>query len=82
MRNLVTAMTERDRCERWFVRRGLPHLTDDYTATDDIFTRMAPFLAGVVFLEFFLAFGDRWTVGLRRSPSSEASLRSSVVWCS
>ncbi len=61
MRNLVTAMTERDRCERWFVRRGLPHLIDDYTATDDIFTRMAPFLAGVVFLEFFLAFGDRWT---------------------
>jgi len=54
-------MTERDRCERWFVRRGLPHLIDDYTATDDIFTRMAPFLAGVVFLEFFLAFGDRWT---------------------
>ena len=61
MRNLVTAMTERDRCERWFVRRGLPHLIDDYTATDDIFTRMAPFLAGVVFLEFFIAFGDRWT---------------------
>ena len=61
MRNLVTAMNERDRCERWFVRRGLPHLIDDYTATDDIFTRMAPFLAGVVFLEFFLAFGDRWT---------------------
>jgi len=57
----VTDMTERDRCERWFVRRGLPHLIDDYTATDDIFTRMAPFLAGVVFLEFFLAFGDRWT---------------------
>ena len=57
----MTARTERDRCERWFVRRGLPHLIDDYTATDDIFTRMAPFLAGVVFLEFFLAFGDRWT---------------------
>ncbi|NDH84184.1 MAG: hypothetical protein EBY65_04745 [Acidimicrobiia bacterium] len=57
----MTAMTERDRCERWFVRRGLPHLIDDYTATDDIFTRMAPFLTGVVFLEFFLAFGDRWT---------------------
>ncbi|MEM8705298.1 MAG: hypothetical protein AAGE98_02495 [Actinomycetota bacterium] len=52
---------DRDRCERWFVRRGLPHLIDDYTATDDIFTRMAPFLAGIVFLEFFLAFGDRWT---------------------
>ena len=51
----------KDRCERWFVRRGLPHLIDDYSATDDIFTRMAPFLALVVFLEFFLAFGDRWS---------------------
>ena len=51
---------EKDQCERWFVRRGLPHLIDDYSATDDIFTRMAPFLAFVVFAEFFLAFGDRW----------------------
>lgn len=51
---------EKDRCERWFVRRGLPHLIHDYSATDDIFTRMAPFLAFVVFAEFFLAFGDRW----------------------
>ncbi len=50
----------KNRCERWFVRRGLPHLIDDYSATDDIFTRMAPFLALVVFAEFFLAFGDRW----------------------
>ena len=57
----MSERTERDVCERWFVRRGLPHLIDDYTATDDIFTRMAPFLALVVFLEFFLAFGDRWT---------------------
>lgn len=57
----MSERTERDDCERWFVRRGLPHLIDDYTATDDIFTRMAPFLALVVFLEFFLAFGDRWT---------------------
>jgi hypothetical protein len=52
---------DKQRCERWFVRRGLPHLIDDYTATDDIFTRMAPFLALVVFFEFFLAFGDRWS---------------------
>ena len=51
----------KDQCERWFVRRGLPHLIHDYSATDDIFTRMAPFLAFVVFAEFFLAFGDRWT---------------------
>ncbi|MEM9466608.1 MAG: hypothetical protein AAGA90_14645 [Actinomycetota bacterium] len=52
---------DKDRCERWFVRRGLPHLIHEYSATDDIFTRMAPFLAFVVFAEFFLAFGDRWS---------------------
>ena len=50
-----------DLTERWFVRRGLPHLIHRYSATEDVFTRMAPFLALVVFLEFFLAFGDRWT---------------------
>lgn len=48
-------------CERWFVRRGLPHLIDHYSATDDIFTRMAPFLGFVLFAELFLSFGDRWT---------------------
>ncbi|MEM9202845.1 MAG: hypothetical protein AAGC53_14360 [Actinomycetota bacterium] len=52
---------DKDRCERWFVRRGLPHLIHDYSATDDIFTRMAPFLTFVVFAEFFLTFGDRWS---------------------
>ena len=28
----VEETRDRDRCERWFVRRGLPHLIDDYTA--------------------------------------------------
>ena len=50
----------RDRCERWFVRRGLPHLIDDYSASTDVLTRAAPFLVLVVFMEFFLVFGDRW----------------------
>lgn len=58
--NVRRERLERDRCERWFVRRGLPHLIDQYSATDDIFTRMVPFLSFVVFAEFFLAFGDRW----------------------
>jgi len=31
--------------ERWFVRRGLPHAIDEYTATEDVFTRMFPVLA-------------------------------------
>ena len=50
----------RERTERWFVRRGLPHLIDHYSAREDVLTRMFPFLAFVVFLELFLAFGDRW----------------------
>lgn len=51
----------RERTERWFVRRGLPHLIDHYSVREDVLTRMFPFLAFVVFLELFLAFGDRWT---------------------
>jgi len=51
---------QRDECERWFVRRGLPHLIDQYSVTEDIFTRAAPFLALVLFSELFLSFGDRW----------------------
>ena len=51
---------DRDRCERWFVRQSLPHLIHDYSASTDVLTRAAPFLAFVVFLEFFLVFGDRW----------------------
>ena len=58
MENLAA---ERHRCERWFVRRGLPHLIHDYSASADVLTRAAPFLALVVFIEFFFVFGDRWT---------------------
>ena len=56
----MTAAVDTVGIERWFVRRGLPQLIDGYAATTDVFTRMAPFLTLVVFLEFFLVFGDRW----------------------
>jgi hypothetical protein len=46
--------------ERWFVRRGVPHLIADYSATADIWTRAAPFLAFVLFAELFLTFGDEY----------------------
>jgi hypothetical protein len=52
--------SDRVRCERWFVRRGLPHLIDSYSVSEDVLTRTAPFLALVVFVEVFLSFGDRW----------------------
>jgi hypothetical protein len=33
-----------DTVERWFVRRGLPHFIDDYSATTDVWTRSLPVL--------------------------------------
>jgi hypothetical protein len=41
--------------ERWFVRRGLPHFIDHYSATTDIFTRAAGFLTFVFVLELLNA---------------------------
>ena len=52
---------QRERTERWFIRRGLPQLIDQYSVREDVLTRMFPFLAFIVLLELFLAFGDRWT---------------------
>ena len=50
----------RDATERWFVRQGLPHAIDDYSATEDVFTRATPFLSAVFFLEVFASFDDRF----------------------
>lgn len=46
--------------ERWFIYRGLPHAISGYSATDDVLTRMAPFLGLVFLLELFTTFGDRF----------------------
>lgn len=46
--------------ERWFIRRGLPHVIDEYSATEDVLTRSVPFLSVVFFLEVFLSFDDRF----------------------
>lgn len=46
--------------ERWFVRQGLPHAIEDYSATGDVFTRAAPFLSLVFLLEVFASFDDRF----------------------
>ena len=51
-----------DEIERWFVRRGLPHAIDDYSARDDILTRTVPFLATVLVVEVAItAFGQRFS---------------------
>lgn len=46
--------------ERWFVRRGLPHAIEDYSAREDVWTRAWPFLLFVLFVELFASFGDRF----------------------
>jgi ABC-type multidrug transport system fused ATPase/permease subunit len=42
-----------DDVERWFMRRGTPHLTEDYSATADVFTRMLPVLTALAVVEVF-----------------------------
>ena len=46
--------------ERRFRRAGLPLLIEDYSASEDIFTRVAPLLAFVAFLELFGAVDLSW----------------------
>jgi len=46
--------------ERWFLRRGTPHLIEDYHATEDVFTRALPALLLIFLLELFGAANLAW----------------------
>lgn len=46
-----------DSCEDWFVRNGIPHFIDDYTASEDVWTRAVGFLTLVFLAELALTFG-------------------------
>ena len=52
--------SRREATERWFIRRGVPHVIHDYRASTDVFTRAVPFLALVFLVEIFASFGDRF----------------------
>ncbi|QXC62838.1 hypothetical protein KSP35_08685 [Aquihabitans sp. G128] len=47
--------------ERWFLRRGTPHLIDGYRATQDVFTRTLPALTLVLLLELLGAPQLQWS---------------------
>ncbi|MGI9607623.1 MAG: hypothetical protein ACR2P0_15955 [Acidimicrobiales bacterium] len=47
-----------DKTEDWFVRNGIPHFIDDFSASEDVWTRAVGFLSFVFFAEMFLTFGD------------------------
>ena len=46
--------------ERWFVDRGTPHLIEQYSATQDVFTRALGPLSIIFLLEFTLALNADW----------------------
>lgn len=54
------ARDPRQATERWFLKQGLPRLIADYSAREDVFTRMLPLLVAVLLLELSFAFGDRF----------------------
>ena len=46
------------RTEKWFVRRGVPHFIDRYSASEDVFTRAWPVLTFIFVLETVSAVSD------------------------
>ncbi len=55
---MTQQLSDQAAVDDWFVDRGVPHLMGDYSASDDIFTRMFRFLVLVTFAELFLTFSD------------------------
>lgn len=62
--------------ERWFMQRGTPHLIEDYSATDDVFTRMVPILTALAVVEVLGALDAdfRWWQNLLASIGGLALL--------
>lgn len=50
-----------DAVERWFVQRGVPQAIFHYNATEDVLTRMVPYLVLTFLLGSLAGFGDRFT---------------------
>jgi hypothetical protein len=46
--------------ERWFLRRGIPHFIEDYSAGEDVFTRTLPVLGLVLGAQLFGAMNLDW----------------------
>ncbi len=44
--------------ENWFVHIGIPHFIDDFTASEDVWTRTVGFLSFVFVAQLILTFGD------------------------
>ena len=49
--------------ERWFLRRGVPHLIADYNAAEDVFTRVLPLLTAIFLFSMVGALNDDFSLG-------------------
>lgn len=47
--------------ERWFLRRGVPHLIADYNAAEDVFTRVLPLLSFIFLFSMVGALSDEFS---------------------
>ena len=58
---MVEAEVDLKAVERWFVHRGVPQAIFHYNASEDVLTRMVPYLTLVFLLGGLAGFGDRFT---------------------
>lgn len=58
---VVEADFDPDAVERWFVHRGVPQAIFHYNASEDVLTRMVPFLVFAFLLGGLAGFGDRFS---------------------
>ncbi len=48
--------------ERWFLRRGVPHLIANYNAAEDVFTRVLPLLSAIFLFSMIGALSDDFSI--------------------
>lgn len=51
------------RTERWFLKRGVPHLIADYNAAEDVFTRAVPLLTAIFLFSMVSALDREFSTG-------------------
>lgn len=58
---MASASGTRAETERWFLKRGVPHLISGYTASTRIWSRARPFLVAVLVMETLLPYSSQYS---------------------
>jgi hypothetical protein len=64
----------------WFLKRGLPHLIDDYSARTDVWTRAIPALVAFYVLGSLNALNADWTLGENVAALAGALALVVITW--